>query len=225
LTASAALAASPAVAYGGPDLECVARTAAELRAAGLFTTHLMTVGGWNAPHPNTSVSADDAYAAWRAWNEVVVARPGLPSGFDGIDWDLEGNDDVSSPFNELRVEVLDFVGRFSVLAKRDGYLVSLVPAESYLDPMTEPSFSRSLLLNYPGDVGWAKNFSYHGRNGYAYLLSRYGGGGGGGEPETFDLVLIQLYESFSHLTYNVTLRGQSAASYIAAWARRVVAGW
>ena len=41
------------------------------------------------------------------------------------------------------------VGSLSQLAKADGYLVSLVPPESYLDPMTGPAYDRSLLWAYP----------------------------------------------------------------------------
>lgn len=78
------------VVTGGPDLDCVASTASQLAALGLNTTHMITVGGWDAPHPDTSNPPADVYAAWKAWNEGVVARPGLANGFDGIDWDLEG---------------------------------------------------------------------------------------------------------------------------------------
>jgi hypothetical protein len=50
-------------------------------------------------------------------------------GFDGIDWDIEGNDDFSSPYNHFTVECLDLMGRFSQLAKEKGsYIVSMVPA-------------------------------------------------------------------------------------------------
>ena len=51
-----------------------------------------------------------------------------------------------------------------------GYIVSLVPPESYLDVQTT-EFSRFVNLTYPGEL-WpgetpATQFSYHGHNAYA----------------------------------------------------------
>lgn len=47
-----------------------------------------------------------------------------------------GADNQSSPINTFTVPCLDLVGQFSQLAQQDGYVVSLVPPESYLDPTT-----------------------------------------------------------------------------------------
>ena len=59
--------------------------------------------------------------------------------------------------------------------------------ESYLDSTTS-EFNLSLLYyNYPE---WKKefpNFTYHGRNAYAYLISKY-------SLDTFDFVSFQLYK-------------------------------
>lgn len=203
----------PFVAYGGPDLACVANVSLALRAAGLPTAHFMTFGGWDAPHPSTRASAAATYAAWAAWQRDVVARPGLEGGFDGIDWDLEGNDNATSSFNVLDVAVLNLVGEFSARAKADGFLVSMVPAESYLDPATAPLFDRSLLHAYPD--GWQPNFTYHGRNGYAYLLSRF---------PVFDVVLLQTYETFSHLDFAVQ-HGEPPVEYLRSFVPALAAGW
>ena len=123
---------------GGPNLTCVAEVSARLSAAGLPTTHMISVGGWDAPHPDTSFSADEWWEAWRAWNDNATA-PGF-SGFDGIDWvgsapmprqanappirasllwrqDLEGNDAPTSPWNTFSVECLKLVSDFSKRAK------------------------------------------------------------------------------------------------------------
>ena len=62
---------------------------------------------------------------------------------------------------------------------------TLVPPQSYFDVETA-EFNRSLLFSdepYP-------DFSYHGRNSYAALPALAG-------PDIFDLVDIQLYESYS----------------------------
>ena len=84
---------------GGPDLDCIASSAATLTSLGLETTHMVSVGGWDAPHPTTDFPAEEMYAAFKDWNEKIVARAGIPNGFDGIDWDLEGNDTPSDPNN------------------------------------------------------------------------------------------------------------------------------
>ena len=138
---------APAV-QGGPNVTCARAVMAALAARGLNTTHMITVGGWDAPHPTTAFPASAVYGAWRAWNEGLA-----PGGFfDGIDWDLEGNDRVTSPYNTFAAPVLDLVGQFSQLAQADGFIVTLVPPESYLDPVTAPVYNRSLLFDYPD--GW-----------------------------------------------------------------------
>lgn len=226
-----ASAGAPYVSYGGPDLGCVASLAAQWRARGLRVAHLLSVGGWDAPHVETQTPAAALHAAWRQWNERVASRPGLEGGFDGVDWDLEGADDPASVTNALPAPQLDAVGEFSRLEKAAGFLVSMVPPESYLDPTT-PAFDTSLLHAYPDGAGpgagpWQPNFTYHGHNPYAYLLSRYGETampGGGVEP-TFDVILLQLYETFSHLTYNLTQLRQPAADYLERWVPMVVDGW
>jgi hypothetical protein len=203
------------VSYGGPPLDCVASVALALRAEGLPTAHLLTFGGWDAPHPDARAAPAAAYAAWAAWNRDVVARPGLEAGFDGIDWDLEGNDNATAPENVFPVAVLDLVGAFSALAHADGLAVSMVPPESYLDVRTAPAFSRALTFTYPD--GWQPQFAYHGRSAYAYLLARW--------PGAFDVVLLQLYETFSHLDYAVQALGTPPAAYLVDVARAMARGF
>jgi len=53
------------------------------------------------------------YAALKNWNENIVAREGIPNGFDGFDWDLEGANEPSSPNNFLTPEVITLVGEIS----------------------------------------------------------------------------------------------------------------
>ena len=80
------------VVSGGPNLTCVADTAARLEAGGLPTHHFISVGGWDAPHPDPTVPLDAWWAALTSWDKSAE-RAGLRGGFDGLDWDLEGNDD------------------------------------------------------------------------------------------------------------------------------------
>ena len=204
-------------------LDCIANVSQTLRNLALPTSHIVTVGGWDAPHPINYSSATEMYQEWKQWNEKIVARPGFESGFDGVDFDLEGFDDPNNAFNTMAVKTLDLVGGFSQLAKADNYLVTLVPCESYLDPTTS-LFDRSLLWSYPD---FHPEFHYHGHNAYAYFLSRYGltQTGNGEQVPTFDLTTIQLYESYSHADNNITVLGQSAAEYLAQFVKNVVAGW
>jgi hypothetical protein len=111
---------------------------------------MISVGGWNSPHPSTINSAREVYLAWKEWNEKTVARPNDGFyGFDGIDWDIEGNDDVTSEWNYFTMPCLDLMGQFSQYAKQDGYFVSMAPAQSYLDS-TLSLFDR--FVNHTGKI-------------------------------------------------------------------------
>lgn len=52
-------------------------------------------------------------------------------------------------------------------------MFAMAPAESYLDASTS-SFDTNLLHTYDDWVTAGNNFSYHGRNCYAYILAKYG---------------------------------------------------
>lgn len=222
-TNNASGAPAPGVS-SGLDLACIARVMAQLAAEGLNTTHVVTVGGWDAPHPVTDFSPAAMYEAWRRWNEDVV---GAAHGFtfDGIDWDMEGFDDPANPNNAFTVACLDLVGQVSQLAQADGFIVTLVPPESYLDPTTS-TYDRSLLWPYPE---WHSEFRYHGHNAYAMLLAKYATTqlAGGASVPTYDLVAVQFYESWSHADYNLTAAPvvQTVAQYLSAWVPRIVNGW
>ncbi len=123
--------------------------------------------------------------------------------FDGIDWDLEGHDNVQSPTNEFTKECLDQMGGFSALAKKDGMIVSMAPPESYLD-ITNQGFSRFVNLTYPEP--WHQDFEYHGRNVYAYVLAKW--------EDAIDFVLIQFYESYSHAAYQISNRGMDPSLFL-----------
>lgn len=160
------------------------------------------------------------------WNENIVARPGLPFGFDGFDWDLEGANNPSDPNNEITQECLDLAGQIGQLVKQDGYLGSIVPPESYLDPTTS-LYDRSLLHSYPEWDPLVK-FNYHGWNSYASWLAKYGTTIVDGLiVGTYDVVMIQLYETYSHAAYNITAaeNKQSATEYLKNWIPSVYKGW
>ena len=158
-------------------------------------------------------------------------------GFDGIDWDIEGNDDFSSPYNHVTVEFLDLMGRFSQLAKEMGnYIVSMVPAgtmscykvartssplspylwpllpwlsESYLDP-TRSHYDRSLLHQYEEWIPTVPGFHYHGMNTYAYLIDRYGTYNNIGSAP--DGSSSMLFDTFDFITIQL-YEGYSHAEY------------
>ncbi len=172
-------------ATGQEFTDCVAAIVAQIEAEGLSLVHLVSIGGWNAPHPAAGISGAEFWAAWKHWNEHVVARPAVGwLGFSGFDWDIEGNDDPESPSNVFTMETLRSMGEMSVLAHAEDYLVAMAPAQSYLDYSTT-KFSRSVA--FAPHEPWQQDFFYHGRNTYGYLLAEYG-------SEIFDFISIQLCE-------------------------------
>ena len=210
---------------GGPDLDCVADRVREIRAldGGHEVVHLLSCGGWNSPHPDTSNSAEAIYEELNRWNRLDAARPEKGFfGFDGFDWDIEGNDDKSSPYNYFTKACLDTMGIISILAKQDGYLIAMAPAESYLDPHTS-LFDRKLTHTYSEWKDLQPGFNYHGRNVYAYLVSKYGLSESG--SPTFDFIMVQLYEGYSHTEYNLTVAKTDPAKYITDLVSRFQRGW
>jgi hypothetical protein len=193
---------------GGPDYSCVKEVADELEQRGLETTHLITIGGWDAPHPNETWTGGEWFAVWDEWNNA------LPRPFDGFDWDLEGNDALDSPFNTFTEATLNIVVDMSVAAKASGKLVTMVPAQSYLDPTTS-EFSQSLLNAYSD---WHPTFTYHGLNSYAYFLVA-------SPPNTFDLVSVQLYESWSRADQAILQSGDPPGTYLAEWSEAITSGF
>jgi len=195
---------------GHVDFDCIASIALQLEAENLTTTHLISFGGWDAPHPDTRFTAVQWWSVWKLWNSLA-ARDGW-AGFDGIDWDIEGVDDQTSANNGFTWSLLNLMGEMSTLARADNYVVSLTPCESYLD-ITNAYFDLKLTSAY---FEWPL-FSYHGHNTYAYLLAKY--------ADAFDIVSVQLYESWSHANYEINVLKTPASAYIELWARTITYGW
>ena len=224
---------APMVQYG-LDIDCVASTIKQIRDLNLYTVHMLSIGGWNAPHPDTSNSASAVFKALDRWNRLTIARPNLGFyGFDGFDWDIEGNDDLSSPYNAFTVDCLNLMGEISRLAKQKGYLMSLVPAESYLDPSTS-LFDLSLTHPYPEWSFLDPPFDYHAHNVYAFFLAKYGTTTTKSiinklsvveSVATFDFVTVQWYETYSHADYNLTVLNVSATEYFQKAVSDLVNGW
>lgn len=77
----------------------------------------------------------------------------------------------------------------------------------------QPLFDYSLThayLEYPA-------FPYHGRNAMAYLMAAY--------KSAFDVVSVQLYESWSHANYQISIVQVPAAAFLEGWARQIMHGW
>ena len=177
----------------GPNFEDVAKMVKRFKDNKYKVINLISIGGWNSPHPNTIFSAEEYFEEWINFNKKISNKEFNFYGFDGIDWDIEGNDDFKSSYNHFTYKELDLMGKFSQLLKNEGYIVSMAPPESYLDPTTN-EFSLSLLNNYPE---WEKeypDFTYHGRNVYSYLIAKY-------SLDIFDFISFQLYEGYTHTLY------------------------
>lgn len=197
----------PQVAGPLPDLDCVARVRKSIEAKDLDTRHLITIGGWNGPHPDTSFTGEEWFHAWHTWNQ------GLALPFDGFDWDLEGNDWTQSRYNVFSSACMQLVVDMSSFAKKTGYLVTMAPAQTYFD-VTTSKFNR--FLNNSNE-DYHPDFFYRGRNCYAYWWAA--------APEgTFDLVTIQLYESYAP-AMQALHSGISEEEYLQSYAAQFLNGW
>lgn len=189
--------ASLVIKWNSLDPECIRQLISDLDNEGYSDTiHLASFGGWNGPHLDPSISYDKWFEVWmRAADDV---------GFHGIDWDLEGHDDLHSPTNTFSFACLDMMGCISRLAKEKGFIVGVAPPQSYLDTQNS-RFSRSVnLLDL--ERKWHEDFHYFGSNVYAYLLAKYG--------DCLDIISVQFYESYSRAAMSIYGSDQmSAASY------------
>lgn len=131
---------------------------------------------------------------------MKAAIPGF-AGFAGIDWDLEGNDDPNSSNNHFTLDTYKIMLSMSQELRGD-FLVSLVPGQSSFNCL-DPGFDTSLL--FPAEAN--PDFKYAAKNAYAVLYAKC--------PDCFDLVMVQIYETYSpagfHLNWNgdVSNVGQS----------------
>lgn len=197
-----------------PTFDVGAARAAKARC-GSEAAFLVAFGGWNGPHPETSLDGDAWFAVFQRWN---AANGDV---FDGIDWDLEGHDDARAPTAELSPATVDSVVAFSRAAKAAGFAVLLAPAESYLDAKSS-AFNLRLdnqpLAPWAGAEHFPATFPYAGRNAYARILRDAG-------VETFDVISVQLYEGYSRACHALTVDGVDLGSYLAAAAKALVDGW
>lgn len=183
--------------------------------------HLAAFGGWNGPHPPiVKTGTIDSFSSLtgKEWCDVFMEyNKSLGYLFDGIDWDYEGHDDLNSPTAKFTLATLDIMADFSVQAKQKyGMIVSMAPAESYLDASADPdsidvSFSLDLDLppraftssqhatNENRELIKSVNFSHAGRQCYAYVIAKAG-------IDTFDWISIQLYEAYSPFLHDVSTR-------------------
>jgi hypothetical protein len=94
----------------GFDIPCIRQLIQRLDNDGYDdVVHLTSLGGWNGPHLDPDISASTWYEQWKRL---------CGSTFHGLDWDLEGNDDLESPYNVFTIECLDKMGEISRLAKQ-----------------------------------------------------------------------------------------------------------
>ena len=149
----------------GPDPETLAEVVTALHRKGVSVTHLVSVGGWGAPHPDIARTGDEWWEIWKRWDAGFAKRVGLStqlwSGFAGVDLDVEGSDTQSSPDNRFSPELMELCGNFALAAKRDNYVSTMVPPQSYLD-CGSPHYALNGSVEFADE--WAPSFPYHGRN-------------------------------------------------------------
>ena len=188
------------------DIHCAQQMIRQLDQEGYTDTiHLVSFGGWNGPHLPDALTTKKMYQAWK---EHIGGEDTL---FHGVDWDLEGHDRLDHPNNEFSIKCLEAMGQFSELAKRDGFLVGMAPPQSYFDIETN-HFSR--FVNWKDHRQWHDDFSYFGRNVYAYLLSKYG--------QSIDFVSVQFYESYSRAGWEVFGQQMPPQAYLQHYVQRLV---
>ena len=196
----------------GPDYKKVASQIKKMKQQGYTDViHLISIGGWNSPHVSVLNTAEEYYEEFERFNKEISTEDGFFEGFDGIDWDIEGNDKLESPYNKFTFAELDLMGEFSQIMKDNGYIVSMAPSESYVDYRTD-EYSLNLTYCHKEWQSEAKNFFYHGKNVYTYLIKKY-------EKtykdlDTFDFISIQLYEGYSHALHDYTRKGISFADIL-----------
>ena len=139
---------------------------------------------------------------------------------------LTGHDDINHKQNTMTVECINFMGLFSQLGKKDGYIVSMAPMESYLD-FTTSTFDCILRHEYTEWIDLQPNFKYHGHNTYAPLLSdKYRQTYVDGKwVDTFDFIFLQFYESYSHALYQITKQQLSPNEYFLEFVNKITSGW
>jgi hypothetical protein len=184
--------------------------------------HLAAFGGWNGPHPPSGLTGTQWVDVFDEFNTIAGANDDDDDDdddderfqlFDGIDWDYEGHDDIHSSTSQFTIETLNIIVDFSIEAKSRGYIVSMAPAESYLDSTINTGSidgEFSLALNLPPRA-WTTsslatnedriiinnaNFKHAGRQCYAYILAKAG-------IDTFDWISIQLYEAYSPFAHDI----------------------
>lgn len=161
------------------DFECIRKMIKSLDNEGYQeVVHLVSFGGWNGPHLEPKLSVVEWYETW---------KDSVGDIFHGIDWDLEGHDNLDSPTNVFSINCLEKMGCISEMAKKDGYIIGVAPPQSYLDVQSS-RFSRYVNLTEP-ERPWHGDFHYFGSNVYSFLIAKYG--------SYIDFISIQFYESYS----------------------------
>jgi hypothetical protein len=179
------------------DFRCIRDLIFEMDSEGYDdTVHSVSFGGWNGPQFDPSFeTAEEWFMAWK--KEVGNV-------FHGLDFDFEGNDDLSSQRNYFSKQALDMMGNVSRLAKQDGYIVSIAPPQSYLD-IHSTKFSQYVNLT-DSARSWHSEFQYFGENVYAYVLAKYG--------DHIDLILVQFYESYSRAAMEIIFNKLAPEAYL-----------
>ena len=66
--------------------------------------NLLSIGGWNIPHINTNFTIEDYFQEWLNFNEKITNIDYDFYGFNGVDWVIEGYDDMKSNINHLHIK-------------------------------------------------------------------------------------------------------------------------
>ena len=101
----------------GPYYSEVAKMIKRFKDNNYQVINLISIGGWNSIHVNVNFTAEEYYKEWIEFNKRISKQESDFYGFDGIDWDIEGNSDKKSNINNFTFKELDIMGKFSQLLK------------------------------------------------------------------------------------------------------------
>jgi len=208
-------------AQGGPRASDVAVVMTGLSSRNLSDSivHLISIGGWDAPHPTVELTGTQWWSTWKLWNtafttQVLASGGSSWSGFDGVDLDVEGANNSTSSDNHFSELLLELCGTFSMAAKQDGYLSTMVPPQSYLD-CGSSAYDRAGAVTHADS--WKPDFTYHGQNTYASLLAKWGW--------SYDLVMVQVYEGWSRAGNEILGKEMDPTVYLSSLAQCYTTGW
>jgi hypothetical protein len=159
--------------------------------------HFISVGGWDYTFPcdKCDGSPEDYRQAFSLFNKKCMEMDSSFQGIAGLDIDWEGHSVDEGKAGQTNVWTPEDVlkmAEIQKLIKGDGFKLSTVAPESYLNPSLS-----DFNLRLDNADSWKADFPYHARNLYAPFELLV----------PADLVMIQFYEGWTDTTCELYSKG------------------